>query len=354
MKRYLASLAIGATLIGAPMAEAQEKITWRMSSYAAETWGIYQYFVLPFVERVNAAAEGRLEIVPYPVDVLAPALRKYEAVLDGTADAAMVTPLYAVNAHPASSFYGGHPGGMGAETMLYWFYMGDGQELLTQMRRDTMGLHSLVGGLSATELWHGHQPIETVEDLAGVRFRAAGAWAEVLSEYFDAAPVFLTGGEIYTMLERRGVDLVEWSTPHENKVIGLASAAPYIMMPGMNHPAGINEFIVRADVWDALPEDLQQIVTDAAKLAVFDSFLISGMWDIEAMDVLRESRAEIRVIPDEVIAAVTEAGRSWSEAQSEKMSAEGDEWMAKITESYYAFQERWARNSIYRHYDLDR
>jgi TRAP-type mannitol/chloroaromatic compound transport system substrate-binding protein len=208
-----------------------------------------------------------------------------------------------------------------------------------------------VGGIVSTELWHGHKRIETPADLEGVKFRAAGAWSEVLAESFDAAPVFVTGGEVYTMLERNGIDLAEWSGPYENKVAGLETAADYIMMPGTHYPAGINEFIVRAEAWDALPEDLQQIVTDAAKLAVFDSFLISGMLDLQAMDELRASNAEIVPLSDEVVDAITDAGRAWAATKVEEMSAGGDEWMAKISESYFDFQDMFARNSIYRHYD---
>ncbi|KPQ19946.1 MAG: fructose-bisphosphate aldolase, class I [Rhodobacteraceae bacterium HLUCCA24] len=102
---------------------------------------------------------------------------------------------------------------------------------------------------------------------------------------------------------------------------------------------------------DALPEDLQQIVTDAAKLAVFDSFLISGMLDLEAMDELRASNAEIVPLSDEVVDAITDAGRAWAATKVEEMSAGGDEWMARISESYFDFQDMFARNSIYRHYD---
>lgn len=352
-KGLLAIAIVAAGLVTGMPSQAQDKIVWRMSSYAAETWGIWRYFVMPFVNRVNAMTEGRLEIQPFPKDVLAPPLKNYEAVQDGTADAAMITPLYIVNQHPANSFYAGHPGGMGAETLIYWFYQGGGQDLLTEFRRETMGLHALVGGVISTELWHGHKKIETPADLKGVKFRAAGAWSEVLKTYFDAAPVFVTGGEVYTMLERGGVDIAEWSGPHENVVAGLQNAAKFIMMPGTHFPAGINEFIVKKEAWDALPEDLQQTVTAAAKLAVFDAYLESGMLDIEAMDKLLASNNEIVRLDKSVTEAISDAGRKWAMSKAEEGTKAGDPWMQKIADSYFAFQDRFARNSIYRHIDRD-
>lgn len=348
-----AAVAVGAGTIAqaqeAPTAE--NPIVWRMSSYAGETWGLWRNMVMPFVTRVNEMSEGRLIIKPFPVDVLAPATRNYEAVLDGTADAAMITPLYVVNEDPANSFYAGQPGGMGIETMLFWLYDGGGQDLLTEFKLETQGLYSLVGGIVGTELWHSHRPVNSVEDLKGAKFRAAGAWSSILSEYFEASPVFVTGSEVYTMLERGGVDIAEWSGPADNLVAGLQNAAEYIIYPGVHFPAGINEFIIKKETWEALPEDLQEVVRAAAKLAVFDSYLQSGMDDIVAMDKLRESKAEFQPLPPEVIAAITDAGRDWAETKAEEQSAKGNEWMAKISESYFAFQDRYANNAAFKHVD---
>lgn len=355
MKRLALAAAMAAA--AAPFANAQEAptaddpIVWRLSSYAGETWGLWRNMVMPFVNRVNELSDGRLVIEPYPVDVLAPATRNYEAVLDGTADAAMITPLYVVNQDPANTFYAGHPGGMGIETMLFWLYEGGGQDLLTEFKVETQALYSLVGGIVGTELWHSHRPIASVADLEGAKFRAAGAWSSVLAESFDASPVFVTGGEVYTMLERGGVDIAEWSGPADNVIAGLQNAAQYIIYPGVHFPSGINEFIVRKETWDALPEDLQDTVRAAAKLAVFESYLQSGIADIEAMDELRESSAEIQPLPPEVIAAITEAGRPWARAKSEEQAADGNEWMKRIGESYFAFQDRYANNAAFKHID---
>lgn len=348
MNNWIKGASFAVALCGSAMpAMAQDDpIVWRMSSYAAETWGLWKNIVEPFTNRVNEMAGGRLVIEPYPVDVLAPATRNYEAVLDGTADAAMITPLYAVNDSPANAFYAGHPGGMGPETMLYWLYEDGGQDLLTEFKRDTKGLHSLVGGVVGTELWHSRVPIESVEDLKGLKFRAAGSWASILAEDFEAAPVFVTGGEVYQMLDRGGVDVAEWSGPADNEIAGLQNAAEYIITPGLHFPAGINEFIVKQETWDALPEDLQDIVTAAAKLAVFESYLQSGMQDINAIERLKEGGNTFQALPVEVTDAITAAGRRWAEAASAD-----DDWMKKISDSYFAFQDLYADGGSFKHID---
>jgi TRAP-type mannitol/chloroaromatic compound transport system substrate-binding protein len=344
--------ALGATLLAtAGHAQNEEPIVWRLSSYNSETTGLYRNIVIPFTERVNQLAGGRLVIQPYPVDVLAPATRNHEAVLDGTADAAMTTPLYVVNQDPANAFYAGHPGGMGPETLIYWLYEGGGQELLTEFKRETTGLHSIVGGVVGTELWHSRIPIESIEDLQGAKFRAAGSWASILADELGAAPVFVTGGEVYQMLERGGVDIAEWSGPADNVIAGLQNAARYVVYPGIHFPAGINEFIVKKETWDALPDDLKEIVMTAAKLAVFESYLKSGKEDIDAMVKLREGNNEFIELSPESLAAITAAGRKWAEDQANEQSANGNEWMRRIGDSYFAFQELYASGASFKHVD---
>lgn len=353
MKIYLkaAILAAATSAIAAPVFAQEEPIVWRMSSYAAETWGLWKNIVVPFTERVNELAEGRLVIEPYPVDVLAPATRNYEAVMDGTADAAMITPLYAVNENPANTFFAGHPGGMGPETLLAWLYQDGGQDLLTEFKRDTLGLHSLVGGVVGTELWHSRKSITSAEDLKGLKFRAAGSWASILADNFGASPVFVNGAEVYQMLDRGGVDIAEWSGPADNEIAGLQTAAPFIISPGLHFPAGINEFIVKQEAWDALPADLQEIVTAAAKLAVFESYLKSSTDDMMAMTRLKDGPNTFEVLPTEVTDAITQAGRDWAEKQAEAQTAAGDEWMQKISASYFEFQDLYASGASYKHID---
>jgi len=329
----------------------KEPIRWRLSSYNSETSGLYRNIVVPFTERVNQLAAGRLIIEPYPVDVLAPATRNHEAVLDGTADAAMVTPLYVVNQDPANAFYAGHPGGMGPETLIYWLYEGGGQELLTEFKRETMGLHALVGGVVGTELWHSRTPINSIQDLEGKKFRAAGSWASILADELKAAPVFVTGGEVYQMLERGGVDVAEWSGPADNMASGLQNAARYVIYPGIHFPAGINEFIVKAEKWDALPDDLKDVVTTAAKLAVFESYLQSGKEDIDAMEKLRAGNNEFIELNAETLQGITAAGRKWADQQAEKQTAAGNPWMKRIGDSYYNFQELYAKGGSFKHVD---
>src|SRR5690606_11460336 len=111
------------------------------------------------------------------------------------------------------------------------------------------------------------------EDLKGVRFRTAGAWATILNEYFGGAATTVPPSEVYTMLERNGVDVAEWSTPSENVIVGLENAAPYVVMPGVHAPSLSQELVISAAVWDGLDEKVQKKIEYACKLIAVESLM---------------------------------------------------------------------------------
>jgi TRAP-type mannitol/chloroaromatic compound transport system substrate-binding protein len=340
-----------ATVTRAAPAGAQQATRWRVNHFSTETSMFYTLTIVPFVQRVNQLTGGRLQLQPFPGGVIAPPLESYKAVEDGLADAGHLTPLYIVNRDPVNSFYGGHPGGMPPEMMMHWLYNGGGQELLAQHRRATMNMHAIPLSIGPAEIWHAHKPIRTAEDLKGVKFRASGAWAQILNEYFGAAATTVAGSEVYTMLERRGVDAVEWSGPAENLKTGLQNAAPYIMVPGVHTNAFLFEFIMPAAKWDALPDDVKKAVEAAAKLSTLETLLAWTMEDIEAMKKIRTGKVQIVELDPSLVKAIREAGREWAKKRAAEQEAKGNPWMKRVADSYYNFYDSWLVNASYRALD---
>ncbi len=345
----LAGSLAGATALGAGTAGATE--TWRLTQFAGETSAFYTLTTLPFVEKVAELTDGELVIEPFPAGVIAPPFEAYAAVRDGLADAGHLTPLYVVNEDPANSFYGGHPGGMSPEMMMGWLYNGGGKELLAEMRRDQWGMHSIPLSIGPGEVWHSHIPVQSVEDLKGAKFRTAGAFAEVLSEYFDAAPTVVPGSEVYTLLERKGIDIADWSSPSENMKAGLHNAAPYIVMPGAQTNAFMFELLVPAETWDALSDEMKQKVEAAAKLSTMETLLTWTTNDLEAMAALEEAGAQFVELPTEVRDAIREAGRDWAYKKAEEQDEAGNPWMRRIADSYYDYYDKWMEHGDYRQID---
>ncbi len=356
-RKFLQGLGVGTAAVAASTinasspASAQQTIRWRVNHFSGETSMFYTHTIVPFVKRIKEITLGKLELQVFPGGVIAPPLEAYKAVEDGLADAAQLTPLYIVNRDPANSFYGGHPGGMPPEMLMHWLYAGGGADLLAQHRRETMKMHSIPCSIGPAEIWHSHKPIKTAADLKGVKFRASGAWAQILNEYFGAAATTVAGSEVYTMLERRGVDVVEWSGPAENLKTGLQNAAPYIIVPGPHTNAFMFEFIVPIAKWDPLPEELKLQIQNAAKVATLDTLISWTMDDVEAMKKIRTGKAEVIQCDPSLIKDIREAGREWAKKRTAEQEAKGNPWMKRISDSYYAFYDNWLENASYRTVD---
>jgi len=343
----------GAALAAAALpavAQGQQTVRWRTTTAVPESSMFYE-MLAPFVKRVNEMTGGRAQIQAFPPGVIAPALEAYKAVEDKLADAGHLTPLYIVNRDPVNSYYGGHPGGMPPEMMMGWLYNGGGQALLAEHRRATMKMHSMVVGIGPAEIWHGHKPIRTAADLKGVKFRASGAWAAILNEKFGAAATTVAGSEIYPMLERKGVDVVEWSGPAENLKMGLQNAAPYIMIPGAHTNAFSFEFMLPITTWDPLPADVKQAIEAAAKLSTLEILLDWTVKDIAAMTKIRSGKAQIVQVDPSLIKDIREAGRDWANQKVAERSKNNDNWTKRVHDSYYGFYDSWLNNGNYRTLD---
>ena len=324
------------------------EVTWKMTAAIGEGSFFYQNFMERFAKNVDLLTGGRVEIQPFGAGVLAPAFKAYEAVSDGIVEAGHSTPSYLVNQDPTNAIFASFPGGMSGEATLNWVYNGGGEELLQKFRSETMGMHTMVVGVGTSEiLAHSNVPIKTVEDLKGIKFRTSGAFAAVLKDTFGGVPTVVPGNEIYTLLQRKGVDAVEWSTPGANITEGFHEVAPYLILPGVHQPSFLWEVFVKQETWDKVPDDLKALITAAAKLTTYESFAHFGHEDMKAMAEYRKTKVEIITLATQEAEKIRVAGREWAKAQAAAQTAAGKPFMQEVLDSYLAYQANWAANSAY-------
>lgn len=324
------------------------EITWRVPSAMPGGSFFYHEFVEKFAKNVELITDGKVEIKPFGAGVVVPVFKLYEAVQDGVVEAGHSTAAFLVNQDPANAIFSGFPGGMSSEATLHWYYAGGGMELLQKHRREKMGLHSFILGMGASEIFaHSHKPIRTTADLEGLKYRTAGAWASILKENFGGVPTVVPGGEVYSLLQRKGVDAVEWTIPSANIKEGYHDIAPYIILPGIHQPVTTCEFFVKAETWDNLPEKLQQQIEAAAKLTTYESYMTLGDADIKALMDYKKTKVKIIELDDEVVEEIRQAGRNWAQKKADEISQSGDDSMKKILEAYTRYQQDWSANAGY-------
>lgn len=236
---------------------------------------------------------------------------------------------------------------MGPEAYTTWIYEAGGKDALEKLRAED-GLKSLVVGIGSSEIMaHSNKPIKTAEDLKGLKYRTSGPWAEVMKDYFGAVPTVVPPGEIYTLLERKGVDAIEWGPPSGNLPEGFHEAAPYIITPGVHQPTFLWEVVVKQDTWDALPDDLKPKLEAAAQLTTLQALNHFYDQDIKAMEQFRGSKVEIIALDPAFVAELSAAGRDWIAKKAEAEAAEGRGEMKEVLTGYTDFQNRWSAESGY-------
>ena len=103
-----------------------------------------------------------------------------------------------------------------------------------------------------------NKEINTVTDLQGLKMRIPGLGGKVLARV-GGTPMLVSGGEIYTNLERGVLDATEWIGPYHDYLMGLHQVAKYYYYPGWHETGPALEMIFNKDKFNELPPDLREI-----------------------------------------------------------------------------------------------
>ena len=287
-----------------------------------------------FAERLAKATDGRITVQVYGAGELVPALEVFDNVASGAAEMGHGAAYYWPGKIPVAAYFTTVPFGMNAQEMNSWLHYGGGIELWRELYAP-FNLVPFAGGNSGTQMagWFNRE-INTIEDLAGLKMRMPGLGGEVFNRVGGTAEN-LPGGEIYTALQTGVVDASEWVGPYNDLAFGLYQIAQFYYYPGWHEPSANLEFIINKEVWDNLPEDLQEIVdltTRAINQDVLDEFTARNFSALQTL--LDEHNVELRKLPDDVLKTLKEA--------SEDVLADvaGDDPLAqRIVTSYQTFLE---------------
>ena len=283
-------------------------------------------------ERVNAMSAGRLTIKVYAAGELVPALEVFDAVSRGTAELGHGTPYYWKGKVPAAQFFGAVPFGLSTLEMNAWLSKGGGQALWDEAYAP-FGLKPLTAGNSTMQMggWF-NKEINSLADIRGLKIRMPGLGGEVWSR-LGATTVVMPGGEIFTSLQSGAIDATDWVSPYNDLAFGLQKAARYYYYPGWQEPQSVLELLINQKAFDALPADLQAIVTEAARAATQDMMDDYVYHNALALDELKKSGTLLKRFPDEVLQAM----QNESEQVLGELAAQS-ELNGRIWASMQAFQ----------------
>jgi len=253
---------------------------------------------------VNKMSGGRMEITVYGGGELIPALEGFDAVSNGAVEMNHGAAYYWAGKVPAAQFFAAVPFGMNAQQMGSWIISGGGAELWEELY-DPFNIQPILCGNTGVQMagWF-KKEIKTIQDLQGLKMRIPGLGAKVL-EKAGGTPVLVSGGEIYTNLERGVIDATEWIGPFHDYLMGFHEVAKYYYYPGWHEPGPALEMLINKPKFEALPTDLQEIIRTACYRtnrwmgAEFDAR--NGKY---LQKIISETDVTVAPFPEEVLVAL--------------------------------------------------
>lgn len=341
VRALMASIVIALAACGADPgkeisgAAPDQKFNWKLVTAWPPNLPVIHEVVAKFAVDVELMTRGQMTIQVYAGGELIPALEVFDAVSSGkTVQMGHAAAYYWAGKVPAAQYMSAVPFGLGARGMVAWLHAGDGLKLWHELYAP-FDLVPIPMGNTGTQMggWF-NKRVDSAADLAGLKMRIPGLGGKALAKA-GGNPVLLSGGEVYTALERGTIDATEWVGPLHDVRFGLDRAAKYYYYPGWQEPSAQLELIVNKTAWESLPEHLRLIINSAAIAAGVDLHSRMELGNAEAYAKLRESgHVEMVEFPQEVLA---ELHRSAQEALSEE--AGKDEKFREVSENYEAFRK---------------
>ena len=283
---------------------------------------------------VRKMSGGRMEITVYGGGELIPALEGFDAVSNGAVEMNHGAAYYWSGKAPAAQFFAAVPFGMNAQQMGAWIISGGGMELWEELY-EPFNIQPILCGNTGVQMagWF-KKEVNSLEDLQGLKMRIPGLGGRVL-EKAGGTPVLVSGGEIYTNLERGVIDATEWIGPFHDYLMGFHEVAKYYYYPGWHEPGPALEMLINKQKFEALPSDLQEIIRTACYRtnrwmgAEFDAKNGSYL-----QKIIQETDVQVGQFPSEVLQAL----KGFTKEALDELAAK-DAPSRKVYEAFKKFKE---------------
>ena len=328
----VAAVSALAVMASASNADALDRVRWQVPMAFASTLTALGDTMPWVADQLRAVSGGNIDLRVAEPGAVIPALSVFENVSEGNIDAGYSWMGYEWGTVRAAALFGATPFGLESVEFMAWMTHHGGQELLEETFHP-YNVHPILCGTISPETagWF-RTEMATVEDLRGLRFRAAGVGGEIFGE-FGMSVTLLPGGELYQALETGTLDGTEFSLPTVDEQLGFFQVADYLYLPGWHQPSTNQYLYVNLDVWNGLGEQTQAMINMACMAG--NAYSIARAEALQGAVITRfeERGTNVRTYSDEQIAAFREASNNvlgrWSE---------NDEMFGKVYGSMMEFQ----------------
>jgi TRAP-type mannitol/chloroaromatic compound transport system substrate-binding protein len=321
------------TLAAPAIAQSQPAVRWRMQSSFPRTLDTVFGGAATVAQRVNKLTEGRFDIQVFSAGEIVGPLQVLDAVQNGTIECGHTAGFYYIGKMPALVFDTGIPFGMTPRQHNAWMRYGGGLELMRELYAQFNVVQIPCGNTGAQMGGWFRKEIKSVEDLKGLRMRAAGFLGTVFGK-LGVIVQQIGAGEIYPALERGTLDAVEWVGPYDDEKLGFHKVANYYYGPGVMELGASLACTVNQSKWNELPQQYKDALEAACAEANLDVLAKYDAYNMQALRRLIGLNVKLTFWPNDVMKALQNAT---NEAVQEL--AAKDPLFARVHQQWKAFRD---------------
>jgi len=320
---------------GTPAAAEDEVIEWLGQHHDAAGGSKNKRFQ-EFCDRVNLASNGRMKLTLQAGGGIVPATEEFDATHKGLIDFCEAYSPYVLDVFPNAGLFAYTVGGLSALEYVYWMRNGGGAALYDEMLGD-YGVTLIHGKLFPPEtfIWT-TKPLESLDDMQGLKMRTAGDDGEMLSE-MGVSVVFLAGGEVYEATQRGVIDAFQLADPAIDIELAAHEVADYCYLSPVRQPTDYSCLGMNTESWEALPDDLKQVVDDAYLANSLEVYGELMQANIEAIEFLKDYGTNVGPIPKDIEDELIKQANIFYDAKAAE-----DPFYAEILNSMREFQAAYA------------
>ncbi len=307
-----------------------------MQAYVPQSLPVLGTAGVDLATRVARLTGGEVEIVYHDPGALVPTNEILDAVSTGAIAAGWYTPGLAEGVIPAAPLFTAFPFGPDAVEYTAWWYQGGGEELWAELSAP-FGIHTELCTMLAPEAsgWFAN-PIESPDDLAGLKMRIFGLGASVL-EKLGAQAQSMGVGDTVTGLNLGTLDAAEISFPALDLQLGMQEHASHYYFPGWHQQSSLITFIVNQDVWDGMDDSHRAAIQEVCAANVALTIAEGESIQLEPLAQLEAEGVTVHKWNDDMLAAFQ---GGWDEVLAERTAEDAN--FARVWDSITKFRADYA------------
>ncbi len=260
-----------------------------------------------FVKLVNNMGGDNFKIKFFDGGTMVPAFELFDTVANGTLDMGGDWGGYWPGKDEVFNIIGSHPLGLSIHDYMLWIYQGGGFDLI----QEAYGKYGLIalpfGGHGSESGIRGNKPINSIEDIKGMKIRMGGKLQGKVLKDLGGVQVNLAGSEVYQALEKGVIDASEYNIPSVDLMMGLQEITKYWASPAWHAPCAIFSVLINKKVWEKFAPEQKEMLKTAAMANFLWSYTFFEYNNIAATKAFLDKGIQMTKLSDADLATIQES-----------------------------------------------